>query len=146
MKIQRLKRIKFQAKITFKYSLASSLCSSNICFERSLFGSGGAGRKCGSSIKWTDAKSSSSTPPLVLGIFWSFLPSNASFDGFGEVLIAVWFVVDWPIRVRALLEVDAIALVLDSVTDIRSLLWLLAVKKTERNLLFNFYSFHWICF
>lgn len=115
--------------VTFKYSLASCLCSSNICLDRSLFGSGGGGLKCGSSIRWTDAKSSSSTPAFVSGFFCSLVPSKFSLGGFVGALNVVGFAVlsTLPIRVRVLFEDDAMALDLASVVVNLSLFWLLAI-------------------
>lgn len=114
---------------TFKYSLASCLCSSNICFDSSLFGSGGAGLKCGSSIRCTESKLSSSIPASTPVFIWSLLPSKFSLDGFVEFLNVVGFAVlsTLPIRVRALPEDDAMALDLASVVVTLSLFWLLAV-------------------
>lgn len=125
---------KIEEKKTFKYSLASCLCSSKICLERSLFGSGGAGLKWGSSIKCTDAKSSSSIPPFVSDCICSVLPSKPSFDDLLAFLYVAWFVelITFPIRVRALFEDDAIALDLASAADNLSLVWPLAANKQDQ--------------
>lgn len=121
-------------KNTFKYSLASCLCSSNICWDSSLFGSGGAGRKCGSSIKCTESKSSSSAPPLAPDCFWSPLASNLG--GFCEFLKVEFDVLTTlPSKVRELPEVEAIALDLESVVDSLSLVWLLAAIKKSKHLI-----------
>lgn len=109
--------------ITFKYSLASCLCSSNICLDKSLLISGGAGLKLGSSIKCTESKSSWST---LLSNFTSSLPSKSSFAAFKCLNVEFVVLRTLPIEVRALLEVDATVFDLDSLLNSLSLLWLLA--------------------
>lgn len=133
----------FITKRTFRYSLASCLCSSNICFDTSLLGSGGGGRRCGSSIKCTEARSSSSILLSAPALCWSDTPSKSSVGIFGAFLKFGWFIElsIFPVRFRVLLEDDAIAFDMDSVADSLSLLWLLAVN---RNVSFNSYSkFGW---
>lgn len=109
--------------ITFKYSLASCLCSSNICLDKSLLISGGAGLKLGSSIKCTESKSSWST---LLSNFTSSPPSESPFAAFECLNVEFVVLRTLPIEVRALLEADATILDLDSLLNSLSLPWLLA--------------------
>lgn len=143
-KKSRFSRKKPNFEHTFKYSLANCLCSSNISFDRSLFGSGGAGLKCGSSIKCTEAKSSSSStiPASPLALAFCCCCSSLLASEFSLVDTFDWFLVKFVVlivlsmllvvSVCVLLEVDAIALDLDSVVDSLSFVWLLAVNKNHK--------------
>lgn len=51
-------RRKIVLAFTLRYSRARSLCSSNICCDNRLFGSGVAGLRCGSNIRYMESRSS----------------------------------------------------------------------------------------
>lgn len=118
---------------TLKYSLASCLCSSKICFDNSLLASGWAGLKCGSSIKCTEAKSSSSTL-LFACVSCLLLASKFSLVILGEFLKVVELIElsILPVTLRGLLVDAVIAFDLDSGDDSLSLFWLLAVNTKEK--------------
>lgn len=115
---------------TFKYSLASSLCSSKICFEKLLFGSNGSGRRCGSNIKCTESRLSSAL--FALACDWLVVSlGNFDEDCGGVAVFSTFFA---PISdVDELFEQDGIAFVRLSVVVSLSLLWLFAAKIEQKS-------------
>lgn len=104
--------------ITLRYSLARSLCSSNISLDSLLLGSGGTGLRCGSSIRCIESYefSSSSFGVVTFSVLKASLVTVAEF-----VTVFVLFT-----------PVEDTVLVRASVVVSLSLPWLFAVKRRQK--------------